>query len=244
MDEKYIYYLGTDNRIENSLQRIKKKEPLLRISLKFIEFYEGKDLASIFLQLLETPPQVLFLELNNFDQNLKSFLLLMKSHTKMCDIRYFIVFQDKTNLKLFQDIYSFGMEYGFIQGDEWDNVLLDAIYLSISPHVKLPKYAMADSLNLESYISSFCKVSHFTEDTVYLETHQAMELGKVVEVDLNFVEDLKVKYAKVINKDPFSSSSILFFFILSALNCCLKKQGKSKINWRPKIFAENRPICV
>ena len=210
MEEKYIYYLGLENRLEKSFLNIKKKERSHRISLKFIEFSNNEDLSSIFLQLLKTPPHALFLELNNLDQGFKNFILLMKSHSKLCDIRCFIVFQDKDDREQFQGIYSFGMEYGFILGEELDQVLLDVIYLSINPHVKLPQYATVKSLYLESTVSALCKVAHFTEDSVFIETHQSMDLGKIIEIDLNFIGDLKIKYAQVIKIDPFLPLSCFY----------------------------------
>ncbi|MCY4524117.1 MAG: hypothetical protein OXB84_05200, partial [Halobacteriovoraceae bacterium] len=135
MEKKYIYYLGETNRIENSFNKIIKKEVYLgHIILRFIRLEED-DLTSVFSKFLEAPPRALFLELNKFNINFKNFLLLMKSHSKLRNVRYFSVFEEKNILEQIKNIYSFGMEYGFILGEELDDVLRDAIYLSVDSNV-------------------------------------------------------------------------------------------------------------
>ena len=207
MDKKYIYYLGEQNLLKDSFLKIKSQNPNLPIALRFVQFRKDKTLIPIFTKLIESPPHVIFIESVDFNKNLRNFLILIKSHSKLEKTFTFIVFQGKETFQESQKLYLFNADYGLIQGAEMDKILLDAIYLAIDKNITLPQYAIAEKLSFNAEMMSLCKVSQLSNDSIYLETYQTIDNGSIIEIDLDTEEN--IKFAKVFLTDSFQPRSNL-----------------------------------
>ncbi len=254
MNNYSIIYLGDHKQVSLDTEALKST---LKCRFKILNY--DKEFQTLFTNIISFSPDVILIEITNVDSDLLSFLILLKSHSKLKSSRIIAIFPDKNNLDQYSDIYSFGVEYGFIAGEESNKIIGDiGIFLDSSKYKPTP-YAQAKNLYIPANSQFLAKVSHLSEDDLFIETSLLLKENDCIEATLNFDESLSLKFFKVIQnsyflpRSCFSSSAKLK--ILYEGDADLKSEVVGKLsskkdvinflaNIKPQSYLRNDPALI
>ena len=127
MEKNTILYIGNEQRLPFHSDEVEKD---LNCKFEVVEYTDVFE--ELFDKILYINPSMIILEVDNVVNQTFGFLLLLKSHSKIKNTYLIIKFPNKDSSDQFSDIYSFGVDYAFLENEEKARVLND-LAIIISP---------------------------------------------------------------------------------------------------------------
>jgi hypothetical protein len=219
MNKYSITYLGNPKTLPLDQDDLLRK---FSCRLKKLE-YSNDQLLTVIGNIVKVVPDVLLIEVNNVDNDFLNLLLLLKSHSKIKKTRIVALFPDKNGLDKYGDIYSFGIDYGFIVSEEKDRILSDLEYI-LNPADSSPiQYALAKNLHIPARVTFLSKISHLTKENIYIETSLPLKINQELEAQLNIHNEVNLKNFKVSKLNSFLPRS--YFPYTAQLKIIFNQQG-------------------
>jgi hypothetical protein len=162
----------------------------------------NEEIENQFSNIVRLKPKVLLIEVIRVNADFLSFLLLIKSHTALKKTKVVAIFGDRRESEEQSDIYSFGVDIGFVLGEDEDKFIGDIKFLLSQEGQDIFEYATAGNLFVPTEVSFLSKVSHLDKNTVYLESSLNLFENDLVEGGFNF-KRLNLRYFKVQQKNSF-----------------------------------------
>lgn len=159
------------------------------------------DLPAIFEFLVENSPRIIFINLAEFEitKEFNRFLRLLKVHRNTRHVPIIIQFEDKESLEELRGAFHFGGVYSYIRSDKLDmlEVFVDACYITFDEGARLPRFALAQKLNLASTLQVPAKISYVRESSLGFETDLIMNEGQDFNADIKLFDQFTVHQFKV-----------------------------------------------
>ena len=160
MEQKKIIYIGESDAFPVSVDELKKE-----LSCKFKQIPFKEDFNSLLKSILKSIPGLILIRIEKVDNSLLNFLLLIKSYSKLANLRVIGLFSDKDSLNLYSDIFSFGMDYAIISGEEKDRIMSDFKCILSPDSAESIRFATAEQLDIPTKILFPAKISHISGKT-------------------------------------------------------------------------------
>jgi hypothetical protein len=198
MAKDSILYIGNKDHSNFDNKEVKA---ILSLNLIYIRYEEGFE--SLFNTVLKTIPSLILIDIPEVTHSFLSFLILLKSHSLIQNIKIIGLFSDKDGFSKHSDLYSFGLEYSFLRSEEKKRMLYDIGYIINSSNFEPEKYATVNSLNIIAKVSFLAKVSHISDKFLEIETSMNLTINSLVEIKSFLKESYPLTFFKVANKNTF-----------------------------------------
>lgn len=212
MKKKSILYLGQSKKFNDFFYSdVQKKSLQLDYELIEFNYHDNSQLPEIVDILFTNYPSLIFLEVLKFDKEIINFLLMIKFHSKLRQVKIFTCFSDQENLYELEDLYSFGLEYGYLQDEEAKVVFTDALYLSEYQEIELLEFATVNSIRVPAQIYSLAKMNSISGDHLYLESSIPMIESNNVNIQFKNFPEYKHTRFKVVSTESFQPRSLFSY---------------------------------
>lgn len=230
MNKYTITYIGTPENIPITQEDLLSK---FNCHLKKFEYIEDK-LQSLLESIIKINPQIIMIEVNNLNNDFLNLLLLLKSHSKLKRSLIVALFPDKNGSDKYEDIYSFGIDYGFIISEEKERMLNDLEFL-LNPSGSSPaQYAQVKNLKIPAEVTFLSKISHITEENLFIETSLPLSINQEIKAKLKLDSETCLRKFKVTKLNNFLARSC--FTLTAQIKALPQEEVTSTHNSNNKSF--------
>ncbi len=185
-------FIGESNKISSLKSKFQEN-----YNSQFYWLPGNYDYSILLEKIIKKKPNLIIIQLSKVSTELYSFLLVIKSHTNLESTRIVAIFDNEDNLFQFSDIYSFGVDFGFLESEEEDKILADLGSL-LNPNENTPlAYARAKNLNIPVSVKFLAKLTAFHRDCLSIESSLKLSANDFFEAQSFFNENFTLKYFQV-----------------------------------------------
>jgi hypothetical protein len=163
--------------------------------------------------MLETPANAIFLDfsmLQSLDENYFKFLLLIKSFEQFSKTSIYGMFNDKSHLEKCITLYSVGLNYSYIRGNDLKQFLSNALYIITKNSLACLKYAKAEGFQLKAQCFVYSTLINLTSETITVDT-DIKAIDDECAIDIRIFEDFKAVNFPMIEQEPGKTPLLGFY---------------------------------
>lgn len=190
-----ILYFGSDQEFLKKLKECCQN----KVSTP-VDVFEKKYTPKFLLETcLGRTPNIVFIDFTAPDtdfQALAEELAFIKRNGPFKKIFFAALFEDMAQRKQHAYLFSCGIQYSFIKGQEEENLFNDCLHIGLNERLKLAKYARARNIAQNLQVGMVSSLTALGDRNFLVETDLSTEYD-TLDLELSFFEELKANQFKI-----------------------------------------------